>query len=329
MNADYCSADVLPLTDTLLEKFRDEVLQGLNSRPKRLQSKYFYDKEGDMLFQQIMACPEYYLTRCEREIFQHKSAELAHVMTSVKGGFDLIELGAGDATKSQYLLEHLAKQKIDFTYMPIDISGHILSVLESRLKTEIKNLDITCLEGEYFEMLKKAAELSPRRKVVMLLGANIGNMDTCEAEMFGRNLRAYLNPGDLVLVGFDLKKHPSVILDAYNDRAGITGKFNLNLLRRINRELNANFNLNQFQHYQTYDPANGACKSYLVSRQDQAISIGRETVLFARNETIFMEISQKYTLEETGELAKKSGFLPVQYFLDSKGWFMDAFWLAV
>lgn len=329
MHSINCPADAHALTDTLLEKFREDVLEGLYSTPKRLPSKYFYDKTGDRLFQQIMACPEYYLTNCELEIFQNKTVELAQIITSVTGAFDLIELGAGDATKSQYLLKYLSDQQVTFTYMPIDISGNILSVLETRLKAEIKDLDITCLEGEYFEMLSVAAELSARRKVVMFLGANIGNMPPREAAVFCRQLRAHLEPGDLVLMGFDLKKHPLFIWQAYNDTAGITSRFNLNLLHRINRELEGNFELEQFEHYQTYDPGNGACKSYLVSLRDQTVTIGNSQVLFARDETIFMEISQKYTLEEVDKLAGASGFTPVYSCSDAKRWFTDAFWKVV
>lgn len=329
MNSATCSADAHALTDTLLEKFREEVLEGLRCRPKRLPSKYFYDKTGDMLFQQIMACPEYYLTNCELEIFQSKTAELARIITSVNGAFDLIELGAGDATKSQYLLKYLSDQKVAFTYMPIDISGNILSVLETRLRAEITDMGIMCLEGEYFETLGKVAALSDSRKVVMFLGANIGNMEPQEAKVFCSDLRKHLQPGDLVLMGFDLKKHPKLIWEAYNDSAGLTSRFNLNLLHRINRELDGDFNTDQFEHYQTYDPGNGACKSYLVSLRDQTVAIGGCEVAFGREETIFMEISQKYTLEEAGSLARVSGFAPVYSCSDSKGWFVDAFWKAV
>ncbi|RDV16521.1 L-histidine N(alpha)-methyltransferase [Pontibacter diazotrophicus] len=329
MISDNYPAGLYPLNDTLLGKFREEVLSGLHRKAKRLPSKYFYDKTGDMLFQRIMACPEYYLTNCELEIFQSKTADLAQIITSDNGTFDLIELGAGDATKSQYLLKYLSDQKASFTYMPIDISGNILSVLEKRLKDEITGLDVTCLEGEYFEMLRIAAELSGRRKIVMFLGANIGNMEPREAKEFCRDLRAHLAPGDLVLMGVDLKKHPKLIWEAYNDSAGLTSRFNLNLLHRINRELKGDFDPDQFEHYQTYDPGSGACKSHLVSLQDQIVTIGDSKIVFGRDESVFMEISQKYTLEEVDNLARETGFVPVYSCPDTKGWFVDAFWKAV
>jgi L-histidine N-alpha-methyltransferase len=130
------------------------------------------------------------------------------------------------------------------------------------------------LQGEYFDMLKKAAAISDKRKVVMFLGSNIGNMQVKDAEAFCKVLRQHLSPGDMVLIGVDLKKNPHTVLAAYNDKGGITKRFNLNLLERINRELNGGFNVSQFDHYAMYDPESGACRSYLVSLQDQQVNIG-------------------------------------------------------
>lgn len=326
---DSMTAQLPELPDIDNGKFSADVLEGLESTPKRLQSKYFYDQEGDALFQQIMDCPQYYLSQCESEIFQNQTSEMARFLRSAYDSFDMIELGAGDATKSQYLLQSLINHRIAFTYMPIDISGNILSELQARLQTQIPDLDVVPFEGDYFDMLSQATRFSSRPKVVMLLGANIGNMDVREAQLFCENMRKMLKPGDLALIGFDLKKHPQVILDAYNDRGGITSKFNLNLLTRINRQLHGNFNLDQFVHYQSYDPGTGACKSYLVSLQDQVITIADHSISFAKDETIFMEVSQKYTLPEIDGLAQNAGFEPVYRCQDSKSWFVDDFWRAV
>lgn len=315
--------------DNPVDKFRSEVLNGLMGSPKKLQSKYFYDAQGDVIFQQIMSSPEYYLTKCEQEIFKEKTAELAMVINPSDEEFDLIELGAGDGTKSQYLLSHLVAQKASFTYLPIDISINILNELKERLADKLPELDVLMLHGEYFEMLAKVSKASRKRKVVMFLGANIGNMVVREATLFCQTLRDNLNVGDFVLIGFDLKKHPRKILGAYDDKEGITARFNLNLLKRINRELDGNFDLGLFEHYQTYDPGTGSCKSYLVSLADQAVVISGSRIHFALNETIFMEVSQKYSLAETEKIASQSGFVPVHTCLDSKGWFADSFWKAV
>lgn len=323
MNANVLSC--LRTTDMATGPFAADVVDGLSQSPKRLHARYFYDKEGDKLFQEIMACPEYYPTRCELEIFRDKTAELANEMTT-GDAFDLIELGAGDATKSQYLLKYLLDRQTAFTYMPIDISGNILAELQNRLEKEMPDLTLHCLEGEYLEMLDKATALSSRRKVVLFLGANIGNMEPWEAVAFCRSIRERLQSGDRVLIGFDLKKHPRIIRNAYDDSGGITARFNLNLLKRINRELNGNFVTEQFEHYQTYDPMTGACKSYLVSLCDQQVTICKNNFNFRRDEVIYMEVSQKYAIEDITTLAAQTGFRSVQNTYDARCWFADVCW---
>lgn len=309
-----------------VDQFRSDVLNGLRNTPKKLSSKYFYDKTGDHLFQQIMAMPSYYLTRCELDIFKNKTDELIDLLIPGNEPFDLIELGAGDAMKSTYLLEQLIRKGINFTYMPIDISGNILSILHKKLSSQLPELKITCLEGDYFEMLQKAASLSDRRKVVLFLGSNIGNMTPEEAEDFCLHLNSNLSQKDRVLVGFDLKKNPHTILEAYNDKEGITASFNLNLLTRINNELGGNFDLKQFQHYQTYDPVTGACRSFLISLISQDVTIGNTKISFEENELIDMEISQKFSPGKIRDLAQKSGFTITGEIKDSKKWFVDTIW---
>ncbi|MCU7613509.1 L-histidine N(alpha)-methyltransferase [Chryseobacterium sp. GMJ5] len=306
-----------------LANFRSDVMNGLRNSPKKLSSKYFYDKAGDRIFQEIMAMPEYYLTKCELDIFKNKTKELSDLLIPDES-FDLIELGAGDAMKSSYLLEYLVEKGTDFTYMPIDISGNILSVLNDKLKNKLPELEVICLEGEYFEMLDKASSLSSKRKVVLFLGGNIGNMNWEEAESFCAALQNNLSKRDMVLIGFDLMKNPHTILNAYNDITGITASFNLNLLTRINRDLGANFNIQNFQHYQTYDPVSGACRSYLVSLISQEVMIGNDKIYFAENELIDMEVSQKFSDKMIKELVEKSGFKVVGEIKDSKGWFVDS-----
>lgn len=310
-------------------KFRSDVISGLQNNQKKLSSKYFYDKIGDHLFQEIMAMPEYYLTKCELDIFKNKTEKLTHLITSENEPFDLIELGAGDAMKSTYLLKYLVEKGKDFTYMPIDISGNILSILNEKLTIEIPELEITSLEGDYFDMLDKAASMSSRKKVVLFLGSNIGNMNKNEAENFCLELNRNLNSGDIVLIGFDLKKNPHVILSAYNDQSGTTAAFNLNLLSRINRELDADFQVYNFQHYQTYDPVSGDCRSYLVSLKDQNVKIENEMISFKENELIDMEVSRKFSESAIGELAEKSGFQVVGEIKDSKNWYVDSVWKVI
>lgn len=312
-----------------LEQFRTDVLAGMRRVPKKLDSKYFYDKTGDALFQKIMIMPEYYLTNCEMDIFKNRTLDLSEIIMEKGLSFDLIELGAGDATKSSFLLKYLLSKKADFTYMPIDISANILSFLNDKLDKDLPELNIIGFEGEYFEMLSTAAASSARRKIVLFLGSNIGNMEKEEAFAFCQNLRNHLSLGDIVIIGFDLKKNPQTILDAYNDKAGITAAFNLNLLSRINRELDADFDKDKFKHYQTYDPIIGACRSYLVCSENLTVRIGKELIHFTKDEPVFMELSQKYSLAECECMAKDSGFASLKYIMDSKSWFTDAVWLAV
>jgi len=332
-NTDTTSSKPIPMAPGLSNcktgQFYYDVICGLTETPKRLSSKYFYDANGDKLFQDLMNCEEYYPTKCELEIFSEKTAEICNAIIGDGDAFDLIELGAGDATKSSYLLKYLMEQQADFTYLPIDISDNVISYLNIALPVTLPGLQITGLNGEYFDMLKKAASISNKRKVVLFLGSNIGNMPVKEAEDFVKELRNHLSPGDMLLIGIDLKKNPKTVLAAYNDKEGITKRFNLNLLERINRELNADFDISQFEHYPTYDPETGSCKSYLVSSIDQDVRInGMETVSFLKDEYIFMEISQKFTVEQTDEMAVNAGFKPVNRFFDGKKWFIDAIWVA-
>jgi dimethylhistidine N-methyltransferase len=309
--------------------FNKNVLEGLRSEQKYLQSKYFYDANGDRLFQDIMKCDEYYPFACELEIFSTRTSELTAAINKYQGYFDLIELGPGDCTKSGYLLKQLVKQAVGFQYLPIDISTHIIEYLKVQLAENIPGIQMTGLNGEYNEMLGRATAASRNRKVVLFLGSNLGNMLPCEALAFSRTLRSYLQPGDMALIGLDLKKDPRTILAAYNDKKGITSAFNLNLLTRINRELKANFNLEGFAHYPTYDPETGSCKSYLVSLQDQVVYVSGEMIHFKKGEPIFMEVSQKYTIAEIDELAQQAGFTATAHFHDSKGWFVDTLWEAI
>lgn len=309
--------------------FFKDVIEGLSAQHKYLQSKYFYDEEGDLLFQEIMRSPEYYPSSCEMEIFIEQCEALATAMLCGNNDFDLVELGAGDAIKTYFLLKCLIEQGIRFTYKPIDISTNIINYLNSTLPAALPGIKIEGLNGEYIEMLKKAGADSPKRKVVLFLGSSIGNMSTDDAANFCAEIRKTLSFGDMLLMGIDLQKNPKTILAAYNDKCGVTKQFNLNLLTRINRELGANFNVRQFDHFPTYDPMTGACKSYLVSLKTQVVQIGPYDILFQKDEIIDMEISQKYTPEDVRELADAAGFMPVADFYDKKSWFLDTLWVAL
>jgi len=313
-----------------MSKFYDDVKQGLSGNPKRLYSKYFYDKIGDALFQQLMHSPEYYLSKCELEILQKQSTVIANHITNHFNEFDLIELGAGDASKSVFLLQALLNNNSEFIYYPIDISQNVIESLQDKLPKILPSIQIKGLNGEYISTLKQLTEQSSKPKLILFLGSNIGNMNPDEVVLFCEKVQELMKPGDLFFIGFDLKKNPFTILAAYNDKAGITRDFNLNLLTRINRSLAGNFDLNAFYHYPSYDPVSGDCKSFLISTKDQEVSIGegkdRLTIQFKRHEAVFMEISRKYNIDEIENLAVATGFEVTNHFLDSKKWFVDSLW---
>lgn len=303
--------------------FLDDVLKGLQSSSKYLDSKYFYDKKGDGLFQKIMASDEYYLTNAEMSILSEQRVEMATAVLQNTEKIDVIEFGPGDAVKSIHLLKELSKRNAVANYFPIDISKNIITLLNKKIPTQIPQLSIHGFSGEYLEMLSEVNKVSVHKKLVLFLGANIGNFKFNEIAPFCKKLRSQLSVGDMVLIGFDLKKKPQTILAAYNDKAGFTKEFNLNLLSRINTELNANFNLNNFEHYATYDPQSGASKSFLISMENQEVSIEGNSIYFEKYEPIFMEISQKYTQKQINEIAQDGGFKVSAFFFDKKEYFTD------
>lgn len=310
------------------QKFLNDVRDGLTSSPKYLSSQYFYDKKGDAIFQQIMAMDEYYLTDSEFEIFEN-SRQAMFDLFSKKGTepFRLIEFGAGDGTKTKVLLNHFLEQKADFTYMPIDISANVIALLTSDLNENMPGLKVDGIVDEYFSALARlSADDDMRRKVILFLGSNIGNFKHDRAVEFLKRMNANLNPGDLVLIGFDLKKDPAVILAAYNDANGITRSFNLNLLARMNSELGADFVLDNFRHSPVYDPVTGETRSYLVSTEEQKVQIDGQSIHFKAWEPIFMEISQKYSLEDIQMLADRSGFSIMKNFFDGRRYYLDSAW---
>ena len=263
-----------PTTTKYDTAFEEDVAKGLTSFPKYLLSKYIYDKKGDKLFQQIMNMPEYYLTNCELGIIEQHTASIADSFNG-KNGFDLIELGAGDGKKTKVLLKHLVAKHYDFNYLPVDISQHVLDELEEALKTEIPGVKIRTQQGTYFKTLEKLADYNSRKKVIMVLGSNIGNLLHEKAIDFLKNICEAMSEEDMLFMGFDQKKNPQQILDAYNDPHGITEAFNKNLLVRMNNELDADFNIEDFKHWETYNPETGTASSYLVSSKQQQIKIDK------------------------------------------------------
>ena len=292
-------------------QFAADVREGLSSEPKFLHSKYFYDKKGDELFQKIMGLEEYYLTDSEYEIFEQHKYQIKDFFSDDDKIFDLIEFGAGDGFKTKVLLKYFLDEKVDFKYIPIDISSNKL-----------------WFEWDFTTALEELNKVDANKKIILFLGSNIGNFKGENAIPFLKHLGADMTSQDRLLIGFDLKKDPEVIMDAYSDSKGITSEFNYNLLKRINNELEANFNIENFSHFPTYDPVTGEMKSYLISRIKQTVNILKlnQTFSFEAWEPIFMEISQKYSMKDIEYLALHSGFKVSKNFFDSKNYFVNSLW---
>jgi dimethylhistidine N-methyltransferase len=273
-----------------------------------------------------MATPEYYLTDAEFAVFRQNKAE---ILAHFGDGFELVELGAGDGQKTRVLLEHFLDAAVDFSYRPIDISGDVLHELENDLARRWPQLAVAPVRNDWFAALRNMDTLGPdRHRVVMFLGANVGNMERSAVTQFLSTLRASLDENDRVLIGFDLKKDPARILAAYNDPAGNTAAFNLNLLHRINRELDADFHVDRFRHWQLYDPLTGACRSRILSTERQTVRIGHLEAEFSFDawEAIEVEVSMKYSLAEIDQLATETGFRVERHFRDANGDFVDTLW---
>lgn len=311
------------MTDTFLA----DILAGLQMSPKTLPSKYFYDTTGSKLFQMIMQLPEYYLTKSEYEILDTQSSQIFKDFKP-NSNFDIVEFGAGDGSKTKLLLKEFMSHTNDFDYSPVDISSSALEELEGNFRAELPNLNINLLNDDYFEALE-SLKLRKTTKLVLFLGSNVGNFKDNREIQFLHTMRCKLNKGDYALIGFDLKKDPHIILDAYNDKTGVTREFNLNLLKRVNRELGADFDIPSFTHFPTYNPISGEARSFLVSLKKQVVNVGLSEIQFEYGEPIFMEVSKKYTSLDIAELSARSGFEIVQNYYDCKHYFLDSLWRVV
>lgn len=304
--------------------FKKDVLTGLSAEEKYISSRYFYNATGDQLFQKIMELDEYYLTRTEFEILERNAEK---IISHVQAPFHLVELGAGDGLKTKILLDEITTEKLAFTYLPVDISQHALDNLMKDLSTKYPGLDGRPIRDDYFNALGQINGVA-HQKMVMFLGSNIGNFTRDVAGNFLSELRENLHAGDKLLLGVDLKKDPQVIRSAYNDSKGITSAFNLNLLTRINEELDGNFDLDLFEHAPTYDPTTGSARSYIRSRADQQVEVADQVFHFKKGELMFTEISQKYDCEELEQMAEGAGFTVEEVFTDDQEYFVDAIWKA-
>ncbi|MAF90313.1 MAG: L-histidine N(alpha)-methyltransferase [Bdellovibrionota bacterium] len=307
------------------EQFALDVLMGLCSSPKTISPKYFYDDKGSELFQKITQHKDYYLTRTEFEILSNNKNELANLIEDDE--IDVIELGAGDGHKSQIILNSLLEADKVVNYYPIDISEEAMKQLDRTISSH-KYLKIHGIVSEYMAGLRFLRNKSKNKQLVLFLGSNIGNFDKVHCQVFLRELWNNLDNNDLALIGFDLKKDVNVLTNAYNDAAGYTRDFNLNLLDRINKVLGADFDPSKFQHFGVYNPRLGAMESYLISKEEQEVyikEIGR-AFHFKSYEALHLEYSFKYIESDIRNLCDQTGFVIEKNFTDENSYFVDSLW---
>ncbi len=295
---------------------REVVLRGLRASPKRLPSWLFYDERGSHLFERICEQPEYYLTRCEIALMQALGSQIAQTL-----GPDvrLVEYGSGHAIKTDILLQQLAAP---VAYVPVEISPKPLRLSVQRLAARFPQVPMQPLCADFTRPLR--LPISPRaarRTVIYFPGSTIGNFDVAEAATLLRKMRSEMGESGGILIGVDLKKDAALLEAAYNDAAGVTAEFTLNMLARVNRSTGSDFNLARFRHRARYNPMAGRIETHIVSMAEQSVSIGRQMVRFRDGEAMQVEYSCKYSLEDFAALAHRAGLEVRDVWLDPERMF--------
>ena len=294
--------------------FAKDVLQGLGKCPASIPPKYFYDCKGSQLFDAITELPEYYQTRTEIEILQNNAEEIVH---HIGTGSLLIEPGGGSCAKVHILLKGLKP----VAYIPMDISRQHLQLATEELSSAFPWLEIHAVCTDFTQTMILPPTAPEATKAAFFPGSSIGNFDLKDAVAFLTSIAQLVKSGGYLLIGADLKKDKTILQAAYNDAAGITAQFNLNLLQRINRELNADFDLAKWQHKAFYNEQAGRIEMHLVSLRAQQISIGQSQFKFTCGETIHSENSYKYTTQEFIKLAQQAGFKSIAQWVDKDNLF--------
>ncbi len=311
-----------PPAGRVSERIALAVRQGLGSKPKSLPPWLFYDHAGSRLFDRITELPEYYLTRTERGILAaHAGAMIAQ---AAQGSWlRIAELGAGSADKTRLLLAAAIARQGSVVYEPVDVSSSALEAAQERIEREIPGVRVAQRVMDYTHGLELEPTHAGERRLVLYIGSSIGNFDPAEAAHLLQGVRAGLHPGDCLLLGVDLVKEDSILLAAYDDEDGVTAAFNRNLLVRLNRELEANFDPEAFAHRAVWNAPKSRIEMHLVSRAAQRVRLTRldQEVEFAEGESIHTENSHKYRPGQAEEMLGGAGFAPVAHWTDAQGWF--------
>ena len=304
------------------ERVATAVREGLASSPKKLPPWLFYDEEGSRLFEQITELPEYYLTRTERAIL---SADAGAIVARAAAGEKLriAELGAGSAEKTRLLLAAAVRRQGPVVYEPVDVSASALMAAQERLEHELPDVIVEPSVLDYTCGLTLDTPSPNERRLVLYIGSSIGNFEPEESARLLRHIRSALRPGDALLLGVDLVKNPDPLLAAYDDADGVTAAFNKNLLVRLNRELDADFDVTAFTHRAVWNAVHSRMEMHLVSRRAQTVDLpALDTMVdFAPGESIHTENSYKYQPGQVEALLATTGFTPNMTWTDRRGWF--------
>ncbi len=282
--------------------FAADVLAGLTAKPKSLPPKYFYDAAGSALFERITQLPEYYPTRCELALLRDNAPAIASLFPQ---NCALIEFGSGSSKKARILLGAAATIE---AYIPVDLSGDFLQQDAALLRRDFPRLAVHPVIADFTKSFAIPPALAALPRVGFFPGSTIGNFERHEAAAFLRHAGETLGPGAVLVIGIDLVKDPAILCPAYNDAEGVTAKFNLNLLARINRELGADFDLGTFEHHACYNREHGRIEMHLASTKRQKVRVNGKAVSFRAGETIHTENSYKYTLQAFEALARGAGW---------------------
>jgi len=298
------------------ERFLKDVIAGLRKSPKELPSKYFYDERGAALFERICSLEEYYIPRVEAAIMEENIGDIAGLLGR---RVLLIEFGSGDCAKTRILLDNLS----DIAgFVPVDIAREQLVAVADRLSADYPSLEVLPVCADFTQRFQLPAPGKEAERVVAYFaGSNISNFDPLPTRRFLEHIASVCGARGRLLIGIDLKKDPAVLHRAYNDSQGVTAEFNLNLLRRINNELDGDFDLDGFRHRAFYNPEEGRVEMHLVSLREQSVHLDNTAITFAEGESIWTESSYKYTPQEFRKLAADAGFKVERVWTDDRQWF--------
>jgi dimethylhistidine N-methyltransferase len=306
------------------QQFLAEVLDGLRKSPKQLPTKYLYDERGSDLYEQICNLDEYYIPRTETTIMENNIDEIVKLLGP---NATLIEYGCGSCTKTRVLLDNMANL---VAYVPIDISQEQLKQVATDLEYRYPGLEILPVCADYTASFQLPSPKEKSDRIIAYFpGSSIGNFDPHSAVQLLSNIASICGPGGILLIGTDLKKDINVLYKAYNDRDGVTAAFNLNMLERINRELNGDFQVGNFQHSALYNPDEGRVEMHLVSLKNQTVHLDNTAIDFTKGESIWTESSYKYDLKGFQRLASDAGFSVTRVWTDVQKWFSVQYLVAV